>query len=652
MNLNICEISKSYGGRDIFAGFSLEIQGGMRLCVCGPNGGGKSTLLRILSGQESPDSGGVSIGRGARLGYVEQELGEDILEIPLLSFVLQDLPDWNEFWLEWEAAGRKEGEAPLLRLSERQHELELKYGYNPEHLARTALSGLGLSEDKWGMKLRELSGGMRERAKLARVLTAGSDILLLDEPTNHLDLEAVEWLENFLRDYRGALVFVAHDRVFMDKVGTHLLYLAGNGKAVFRKGNFSAFLEMQAELEESRAREEARVKEDIERKMDFVRRFKAKASKARQAASRQRAARKLEKELDGLRAEPRRRELSFKWPRPVESDRTVLSVSDLRFAFPDGKRLWDTLSFNVYRGQKIGLAGPNGCGKSTLLRLLTGRLEKESGTIAMGAHVRCAYFSQHRLDTLNPSGTVLGEIRRLSDPRTTEEELMSILGLFMLGADFFERRVGGLSGGEKSRLVLAGLFLAGANFLILDEPTNHLDLESREALLEALEGFPGTALMVAHDRYLLNTAADQIWALTPTGFEIFSRGFEEYAAYRRERTQEENARVLELRRSEVSRVSGLGREEQKLKKRREAEERKAKAKAAKPLLEKRARLEAELEKALALQGGTERLLTLPETCADPAKTSALLKEFYAARELAERLFDSLGAVEAELAGRE
>ena len=234
MNLNIQNLSKSFGGRDILSDFSLEIQSGVRLCVCGPNGSGKSTLLKILAGKDSADSGKAIMPKEARLGYVEQELDEERLNTELLTFVLDVLPDWNDFWEEWEAAAAKGDEAAIMRLSARQHELELKYGYNPEHRAKTVLSGLGFAEHKWRLSLRQLSGGWRERAKLARVLTAGSDILLLDEPTNHLDLEAVEWLESFLLDYQGVLVFVAHDRIFMDKVGTHILSFSGNGKPVFR----------------------------------------------------------------------------------------------------------------------------------------------------------------------------------------------------------------------------------------------------------------------------------------------------------------------------------------------------------------------------------------------------------------------------------
>ena len=649
MNLNIQNLSKSFGGRDILSDFSLEIQSGVRLCVCGPNGSGKSTLLRILAGVDAPDSGKVVMARDARLGYVEQELDEERLNTQLLSFVLDVLPDWNDFWEEWEQAAANKDETAIQQLSARQHELELQYGYNPEHRAKAVLSGLGFAEHKWHMSLRQLSGGWRERAKLARVLTAGSDILLLDEPTNHLDLEAVEWLESFLMDFQGVLVFVAHDRVFMDKVGTHILYLSGNGKAVFRKGNFSKFLDTQEELEEQRAREAARIQGEIERKMDFVRRFKAKATKARQAGSRQKMAKKLEKELDGLQAEPKRRELGFKWPTPPQSERTVLSVADLTFSFPDGRRMWDKLSFTLYRGQKIALAGPNGCGKSTLLKLLVGRAERTGGAIAMGQQVRLGYFSQHQLDTLNPSGTALGEIRRLSDPRTTEEELMSVLGLFLLGQNYFERNVGSLSGGEKSRLILASLFLARCNFLVLDEPTNHLDLESREALVEALGAFQGTLLMVAHDRYLLNEAADQIWSLSPKGFTVFEHGFDEYADHRRKERLQESAQALEQRRIEASRITGLSREDLKRQKRERAEARKTLYQAMKPLQDQYARLEGELESVLASQAETEARLADPEIYADSAQATELLKSFHQLQSRAEKLLDKLSAAESALA---
>ncbi|CAK7018475.1 MAG: putative ABC transporter ATP-binding protein YheS [Desulfovibrio sp.] len=650
MRLSIQNISKSFGGRDILADFSLEVQSGVRLCVCGANGTGKSTLLRILAGAEVPDSGKIVTPKGCRLGYVEQELDETTLDRELLGYVLDVLPDWNDFWSAWDEAAQSGDSSRIAALSRRQAELEQTYGYNPEHRAKAVLTGLGFDENKWYKPLRELSGGWRERAKLARILTAGADVLLLDEPTNHLDLDAVEWLESFLLEYEGVLVFVAHDRVFMDKIASHVLYL-GVGKPLFRKGNFSQFIALQEEMEEQKEREAARIQDEIDRKMAFVRRFKAKATKARQAGSRQKMAKKLEKELDGLAPTPKRKELSFAWPKPTQSDRTVLSVADLAFHFPDGKRMWDSLSFTVYRGQKIALVGHNGCGKSTLLRLLTGRLEKNGGATQMGQLVKYGYFSQHQLETLNGAGTVLGEIRRLSDPRTTEEELMSVLGLFLLGKNYFDRTVATLSGGEKSRLILASLFLARCNFLILDEPTNHLDLESREALVEALETFPGTILMVAHDRHLLSEVADEVWELTRAGFTVHDRGYDQYADARKAASNTPLLQKNPDAATETTRPS-LSREEQKRIKREQAELRNALHKEMKPVQEAYTTKERELETLLETLGETESVLAQPEIYADSAKTTELLKEFHALQGKSESLMEEMAALETKLAAFE
>ncbi len=653
MKITIQELSKSFGGRDILSNFSMEVESGTRLCVCGPNGTGKSTLLRLLAGVETPDGGRVLLPKGCRMGYVEQELDAEALKTPLLHFVQDVLHDWNDFWAEWETAAAAGDEAALNRLMTRQAELESIYGYNPEHRARAVLSGLGFAERKWGRTLGELSGGWRERAKLARVLTAGADVLLLDEPTNHLDIDAVEWLESFLLNFKGALVFVAHDRVFMDTVGTHILYLGGS-KPVFRKANYTQFLELQEAYETQREREAKALQEDLQRKMAFVERFRAKATKARQAASRQKMAKKLERELENYQPEQRRRELAFKWPEPARTEKIVLSVVDVDFHFPDGKRMWPPLSFTLYRGQRIALVGPNGCGKSTLLKILAGRLEKTGGSFSAGSLVRMGFFSQHQLETLNAQGTVLGEIRRLSDPRTTEEELMSVLGLFLLGQQYFDRPVSTLSGGEKSRLVLATLFLARCNFLVLDEPTNHLDLESREALISALEAFEGAVLMVAHDRRLLSAVAEQAWALSETGITVYENGFEEYEAARRAGTAAPAEQPDATRGAGAAalagsdRTAGLSREELKRLKREQAEQRNALYKQIKPLQNDYATLEQRLEAVLTEQGEVEATLADPAVYAD-GRATELLRRFNELRDAGELLIEQMAELETRIA---
>ncbi len=649
MKVTLQDVTKYFGGNTILENFSLDIESGVRLCVCGSNGTGKSTLLRIIAGMETTDGGRVLMPKESRLGYVEQELSEDSLQKPLLSYVQEALPDWQDFWKEWEKAAHSDDQSALNELMARQAELEAVYGYNPEHRAQAVLSGLGFSQDKWAMPLCKLSGGWRERAKLARVLTAGADILLLDEPTNHLDIEAVEWLESFLLAFKGVLIFVAHDRVFMDKVSTHVLYL-GMSRPFFRKANFTEFIAMQEELEAQREREAKSLQDEIARKMAFVDRFRAKATKARQAGSRQKMAKKLEKELENFQPEQKRRTLNFSWPQATRTEKMVLGVVDVDFAFAgDGKHLWPALSFNLYRGQRVALVGPNGCGKSTLLKILAGRLEKTGGVVQCGSLVRLGYFSQHQLDVLNADGTVLGEIRRLSDPRTTEEELMSVLGMFMLGKNYFERKVLSLSGGEKSRLILATLFLGRCNFLILDEPTNHLDLESREALITALDAFDGTLLMVAHDRWLLSEVAEEAWALSEDGIVRYERGFAEYDAARRAKLAEkESPKSANTEISNANKQS-LSRDELKILKRKQAEERNALSKEMQPVQKRYTHCEATLEERMLEQEDIEQKLADPEVYANEAESAPLLRRFGEVKEEVEGLLEEMAQLEEKLA---
>ncbi|MDY7001922.1 MAG: ABC-F family ATP-binding cassette domain-containing protein [Thermodesulfobacteriota bacterium] len=640
MRISIQSISKSFGGRDLLKDFSLEIHTGTRLAVAGPNGSGKSTFLKMLAGAEGPDSGQVVLPGQTKLGYSAQEFSSLDLETPVLTWVLAALPSWSEFWREWDQASRAHDKAALDRLAAAQARLEHAFGYNPEHKAKVALAGLGFTEAQFAEPLGHLSGGWRERAKLARVLTAGAEILLLDEPTNHLDLEAVEWLESYLADFPGVLVFVAHDRVFLDKVATHVLFLGGS-KPVLRPGTFSQFLKWQLETEEQRKREGKRIASEIERKMDFVRRFKAKATKARQAQSQKKQAARLEKELAGVAVETKARTLSFSWPVPARGNKTVLSAVDLELAYQGGKSLWKPLNFQVYARQKIALAGPNGCGKSTLLKAIIRELSPTKGRIEVGPAMKIGYFSQHQADTLSLDKTVISEIRRLTDPRTTEQELMSVLGLFMLGQSFWDRPVAELSGGEKNRLVLASLFLARANFLVLDEPTNHLDLESREALIQALIDYQGAILLVAHDRYVLSQVAEQVWALGPDGIKVFLDGF---AGYDKSRSKDADGQ------GPMSRETRLKPDKEELKKQKRllAEARNALYRDLKPRQDEYAALELELEKVLAEQEQTEKTLAEPSVYADSARTTDLIKAFHDLSTRSEGLLARMERLEAEI----
>ena len=417
--------------------------------------------------------GRLTLSKGAQVGYVAQEMTGTVLEEQLLSWVLSALPSWKEFWEAWEKAVADGDDARIAKLSHRQAEFESLYGYNPDHKARAILTGLGFDDDELLKQIGELSGGWRERAKLARVLLQGADILLLDEPTNHLDLEAVEWLEDYLLNFRGTLAFVVHDRIFLNRVGTHVLFL-GAGKPVLRKGSFDEFLIWDEENREQRRKEAAKLSARIDTEYKYINKFRVKARKAAQAQSKLKKVVKLEQELNQIKeaqaASHRGKSLNFRLPEPKRGDKVPVAAVDLEFHYEGGHSVWSKLNFQLFRGKKVAVVAPNGAGKSTLLKLITGGLAPSGGHVKIGSGTDVGYFSQHQHEILNLDNTVISEIRRLSDPGLTEQQVMSVLGLFLLGEPFFERKVKGLSGGEKSRLLLATLFLARANLLILDEP--------------------------------------------------------------------------------------------------------------------------------------------------------------------------------------
>lgn len=636
--ITVQAVSKSYSGVDLFSGLSMEVHSGTRLALVGPNGCGKSTLLKIMAGEVAPDSGKVTIPKGAQVGFVRQELAGADLDKTLEDFVLEVLPSWTSFWHEWRVALDAGDDNALLRLARRQEELEHQYGYNPEHRAQAILSGLGFSDGAFLRPVGELSGGWRERAKLARVLVAGADILFLDEPTNHLDLEAVEWLEEYVRAFSGVLVFVAHDRYFLDHAATKILFLGGD-KPVLRDGNFSQFVQWNAERNEQARRQAEKLRVEIGKKQAFVDRFRYKATKARQAQSRLGQIDKLQGELESLTPEARSRTLSFTWPEPERGNQTVLSAVDLTFAFADAP-LFSDLNFQIYRGQKIGLVGPNGRGKSTLIKLITGNLSPTKGRVALGTSIATGYFSQHQTDILRPAFSVMSEIRRLASPSSSDFQLKSVLGLFMLGESYWEKKVEDLSGGEKNRLVLCSLFLSRANFLILDEPTNHLDMESREALVEALCAYSGTMFVVAHDRYLLSEVANEIWELFPDRIEIHHCGFDEFHA--RKKALEA---AQEVKKPEA--VKGA-RQDQKQRKREEAEARNRMHRQAKPLRAKYEKLEAELEANLNEQEALEATLADPATYEDSNASREIGQQFSQLQNRAEELMSDLAYLEKEL----
>jgi len=641
--ITVQSLGKSYGGESVFADVAFEVTPGMRLAFTGPNGCGKSTLLKVLAGEIIPDEGQVTLSKMARIGYVEQEMKGEVLEEQLLSWVLSALPSWNEFWEEWEKAVADGDNQRIEKLSHRQAEFEELYGYNPDHKARAILTGLGFADEELFKKIGELSGGWRERAKLARVLLQGADILLLDEPTNHLDLEAVEWLEDYLLNFRGALAFVVHDRIFLNRVATHVIFL-GAGKPVLRKGNFDDFLAWDAENADQRAKEAAKLSARIENEYKYINKFRVKARKAAQAQSKLKKVEKLEVELNQIKevqaSSHRGKSLNFRLPEPKRGDKVPVAGVDLEFAYEGTESVWPKLNFQLFRGKKVALTAPNGAGKSTLLKLIMGDLQPSGGHTKIGSGTDVGYFSQHQHEILNLDNSVIGEIRRLSDPTLTEEQVMSVLGLFLLGEPFFTRKVHGLSGGEKSRLLLASLFLARSNFLILDEPTNHLDIETREGLIRALKDYQGTLLFVAHDRYLLNEVAEEIWALDENGITQYLGGFQ---AFHAKQKQEEACRVglAACQPEEVKEKRKLTKDER----RRQAEERNRLYRELKPLKKEYDKLEADLEKVLDEQAVLEEKMNDPATYEKPEAALKINAAYKEASEWAENLMLRMGELE-------
>jgi len=622
MKITATNISKSYSGQELFSKVSFELEPGRRLAVTGPNGCGKSTLLRMLAGWTRPDSGSINLPQGLRTGFVAQDLDNSDLKTPLLDFVLSVLPDWGQFWKQWKKAVAEEDRQSLEKLSRRQAEMEQSCGYNPEYRAEKILTGLGFEKSRFDFPLEHFSGGWRERARLARVLLQGADLLVLDEPTNHLDMEAVLWLENYLLDFSGILVLVAHDRFFLDRVATHVLHL-GFDRPYFRPGNYSSFEKWHEQTQLLREKEREKISSEIKHHKSFVDRFRYKASKARQAQARLARMDSLESRKKELQSDRSSKRLNFSWPAPARSSRVAITCSELFFRHPQGPELLNNVNFQLFDGQKIALMGQNGSGKSTLFKLITGRIAPDSGNIKPGYNTRTAYFTQHQTETLSAQNTVLAEIKRLSSRDLTEEEVRSVLGLFLLDETFWDRKVQSLSGGEKSRLILSSLFLTRANLLLLDEPTNHLDMESREALIAALKDFPGAVFMIAHDRFLLSRVAGEVWSLENGRTVEHGMKFDEY--YQRVVLQKDNGH--DPAREQNPRGPGKNLNLHKAKKREEARLRNELYRELLPLKKEYAEKEQTLESCLLRQEELESVMALPETYQEPDRFKELSREY-------------------------
>ncbi len=532
--LRVTGLSKSFGGRRLFAGVDLDVRARDRIGLVGRNGTGKTTLLRILAGLDRADDGEIAARRGIEVGYLRQEIdphaGHTVMEeartaLAALHALEEEIRALEEEIARIGADGRPVPAALASRWDELRARFERAGGFRAEAELRATLVGLGLTQAKWDVPLSTLSGGWLMRVELAKLLVRRPDLLLLDEPTNHLDLPSIRWFESVLHDYPGAVVVVSHDRAFLDRHAERILEVAGETMTLW-PGNYSAFVAARRAREEEAEARRKNLGAKIANLDRFVTRFKAKASKAAQAESKRKAAERLRAQLDapGVAAGPRRgRAMRVRFPTALRAGERVLRLAGIAKAY-GATRVYTSLDLEIRRGERIALVGPNGAGKSTLLRLAAGVLAPDAGVRELGHNVRAAFYAQHQLEALDKSRSVLGELEAVA--ATCEvPHVRGFLGAFLFSGDDVEKSVSVLSGGEQARLALAKLLLARANFLALDEPTNHLDIEAQDVVVRALLAVEGTLLMISHDRTLIDLLATRIVEVTPGESGALVRSF-------------------------------------------------------------------------------------------------------------------------------
>ena len=528
----IQQLNKYFGERALFTDLSFEVADHDKIGLVGDNGCGKTTLLRVLMGEEPSDGGQVVKYRDTVIGYMEQHtcreasrtLWDEVESVfaPVMA-VEQELNALNAV-----LSHREPTAAELERQQSLREQLESMGGLYYKSRVRATLLGLGFSESTFDTPVGVLSGGQRSKAAMGRLLLAQTNLLLLDEPTNHLDIPSVEWLEEYLRDYQGAVIVISHDRYFLDRVTTRTLELK-NGRLYDTAGNYSthkAKREKDKEIERKHYKTAMQEIKHIEENIALLKQWNREKS-IRAAESRQKRVDRLREDL--VDPEKENDTLSFRFEAAQTGGNEVLVAEGLSKSFGDN-RLFADASLSLYRGERVFLLGPNGCGKTTLLKMLCDQLPADSGTIRLGAKVTVGYYDQVQAG-LDPKKTAIQELWD-AYPKKTETEIRCAMAAFLFRGDEVFKSIGVMSGGERARLLLLKLMLAGDNLLLLDEPTNHLDITSREALEEALEGYDGTILAVSHDRYFINKMAGRVLLLERERITPAGNNYDAYAAAR------------------------------------------------------------------------------------------------------------------------
>jgi ATPase subunit of ABC transporter with duplicated ATPase domains len=533
--ITFSKITKQYGRQILFVDASFQLNPGEKVGLVGPNGAGKTTLFRMIVGEESPDDGTLSVARQLTIGYFRQDVeemsGRSVLDEAIagsgrVGDLHHELEALQHAMSDPDQAGKMD--KILARFGEVQEEYDHLGGYALESQAREVLQGLGFDDERIDGDVGELSGGWKMRVAMARVLLGRPDVLLMDEPTNHLDIESIVWLEDFIKSLPGALLMTSHDREFMNRVVTKIAEI-DEGDITVYSGNYDFYSKERQIRETNREAAYARQQAMLAKEQRFIERFSAHAAKAAQVQSRVKALDKIEK----LQPPKKRRVVKFDFRQPQRSGDQVAALEDIHKTY--GRRVvYDGLNLNIRRGERWCVMGKNGAGKSTLLKMVSGSILPDSGSVRLGASLTMGYFAQQALDLLSPDLTVEQQLQR-DFPDESIGSLRSLAGAFQFSGEDVDKKIRALSGGEKTRLVMARMLLNPPNFLVLDEPTNHLDVATKEMLIEALKDFDGTMLFVSHDRTFLRGLSNRVLELggesgTEAEPHIYPGSYIEYVA--------------------------------------------------------------------------------------------------------------------------
>jgi ATP-binding cassette, subfamily F, member 3 len=532
--IHLANISKSIGPRVLFAPSSFQINPGDKVGLVGPNGAGKTTIFRVIMGEERLDTGSVNKSEKLVVGYFSQDVGEmkGTTALEEVKKGAQKIYELGAKMVEFEkmladpSLSEEKMTQVLEKYGELQHDFEERGGYDLDNRAKEIITGLGIKPEDHDRPIESFSGGWKMRVALAKILLLNPDVLLMDEPTNHLDLESIIWLEEWLVNFKGSVVMTSHDREFMNRIVKIIVEVAHQKITVYG-GNYDFYEKEKEVRKEQTIAAHKRQQDMLAKEEDFIARFAARASHAAQVQSR---VKKLEK-IERVEIPPEERTMDFTFPVPPRSGNEVVKMEALgkSWTHDDGRvqSVFGGVTGLVKRLDKIAVVGVNGAGKSTFLKVIAGETEATQGKVTIGAAVKIGYFSQHSLDVLKPNRTVFEEVEaRLSNPNLGF--IRNLLGAFLFSGDDVHKKISVLSGGEKSRVILATLMANPLNFLILDEPTNHLDIKSREILLKNIRDFDGTVILVSHDRHFLRAIAHRVFEVGHGHLTVYEGNYDYY----------------------------------------------------------------------------------------------------------------------------